>query len=130
MSATIYHNPRCSKSRDALRFLNDSGLKPTIVLYMDAGWTAEILVSLKQSTDLDWEKMLRTDAARELKTAIANADNKKIIDYVIQNPVALERPFVTTPKGTRLCRPLSALLEIIDERPRSPWLTEKGEEII
>ena len=45
MSVTIYHNPRCSKSRDALRFLNDSGLKPTIVLYMDAGWTAEILVS-------------------------------------------------------------------------------------
>ena len=130
MSVTIYHNPRCSKSRDALRFLNDSGLKPTIVLYMDAGWTAEILVSLKQSTDLGWEKMLRADAARELITAIANADNKKIIDYVIQNPVALERPFVTTPKGTRLCRPLFALLEIIDERPRSPWLTEKGEEII
>ena len=59
--------------------------------------------------------MLRADAARELITAIANADNKKIIDYVIQNPVALERPSVTTPKGTRLCRPLTALLEIIDE---------------
>ena len=130
MSVTIYHNPRCSKSRDALRFLNDSGLKPTIMLYLDAGWTAEILVSLKQSTDLGWEKMLRADAARELTTAIANADNKKIIDYVIKNPVALERPFVTTAKGTRPCRPLTALLEIIDERPRSPWLTEKGEEII
>ena len=80
MSVTIYHNPRCSKSRDALRFLNDSGLKPKIVLYLDAGWTAEILLSLKQSTDLAWEKMLRADAARELITAIANADNKKIID--------------------------------------------------
>lgn len=130
MSVTIYHNPKCSKSRDALRFLNESGVKPQVILYLDAGWTTETLVSLKQNTGLGWDQMLRTDAAKELATTIANDDDQQIIDYVIANPVALERPFVITQKGTRLCRPLTLLLEIIDERPKSPWLTEKGEQIL
>ena len=130
MSVTIYHNPKCSKSRDALRFLNESGVKPQVILYLDAGWTTETLVSLKQNTGLGWDQMLRTDAAKELATTIANDDDQQIIDYVIANPVALERPFVSTQKGTRLCRPLTLLLEIIDERPKSPWLTERGEQIL
>lgn len=130
MTTTIYHNPRCSKSRDALKFLNDSGVEPIVVHYVDVGWTPDTLLTLKQESGLSWETMLRADAAAELKDALENNNEQQIIHYLIANPVALERPFVTTPMGTRLCRPIQRLLEIIDQRPISPWHTEKGERVI
>ena len=130
MDTTIYHNPRCSKSRDALKFLNDSGVEPIVVHYVDVGWTLDTLLTLKQESGLSWETMLRADAAAELKDALENNNEQQIIHYLIANPVALERPFVTTPMGTRLCRPIQRLLEIIDQRPISPWHTEKGERVI
>ena len=130
MNTTIYHNPRCSKSRDALKFLNDSGVEPIVVHYVDVGWTPDTLLTLKQESGLSWEIMLRADAAAELKDALENNNEQQIIHYLIANPVALERPFVTTPMGTRLCRPIQTLLEIIDQRPISPWHTEKGERVI
>lgn len=130
MRTIIYHNPRCSKSRDALKFLNDSGVEPEIVLYLESGWETETLKSLKTNSGLTWETMLRADAAKELKTAIASADEQVIIDYILTNPVALERPFVTTTKGTRLCRPITQIFEIVDQRPASPWFTEKGEQVL
>lgn len=130
MTTTIYHNPCCSKSRDALKFLNDSGVEPIVVHYVDVGWTPDTLLTLKQESGLSWETMLRADAAAELKDALENNNEQQIIHYLIANPVALERPFVTTPMGTRLCRPIQRLLEIIDQRPISPWHTEKGERVI
>ncbi len=130
MKTTIYHNPRCSKSRDTLKFLTDAGVDAEVILYLDTGWSAETLKSLKTETGLSWESMLRADAAKELKTAIDNGDEQIIINHILTNPVALERPFVTTSKGTRLCRPITQLLEIIDERPPSPWVTERGEPVL
>ena len=130
MKTIIYHNPRCSKSRDALKFLNDSGIEPEIVLYLESGWETETLKTLKTNSGLTWKTMLRADAAKELKTAIASADEQVIINYILTNPVALERPFVTTTKGTRLCRPITQIFEIVDQRPASPWFTEKGEQVL
>ena len=130
MRTIIYHNPRCSKSRDALKFLNDSGVDPEIVLYLESGWDTETLKALKTNTGLSWEAMLRSDAAKELKIAIDSGDEQVIINHILANPVALERPFVTTPKGTRLCRPITQILEIVDQRPASPWFTEKGEQVL
>jgi arsenate reductase (glutaredoxin) len=130
MRTIIYHNPGCSKSRDALKFLNDSGIDPEIVLYLESGWETETLKSLKTNSGLTWETILRAEAAKELRTAIASADEQVIIDYILTNPVALERPFVTTAKGTRLCRPITRIFEIVDQRPASPWFTEKGEQVL
>lgn len=130
MRTSIYHNPRCSKSRDVLKFLNDSGVDPEIVLYLESGWDTDTLKSLKTNTGLSWEAMLRSDATNELKTAIESGDDKVIINHILTNPVALERPFVTTPKGTRLCRPITQIFDIVDQRPASPWFTEKGELVL
>ncbi|NCV53091.1 MAG: arsenate reductase (glutaredoxin), partial [Gammaproteobacteria bacterium] len=79
--ATIYHNPKCSKSRDALRFLSDSGIEATIVLYLEAGWTAELLQELKGSSGLDWKHMLRPDAQSDLEDALAENDSGTIVQY-------------------------------------------------
>lgn len=126
MQVTIYHNPKCSKSRDALRFLRDAGIKPTVVLYLDTGWTASLLHDLKEGTGLLWHEMLRPDARATLQGPIKKNKEAAIIQYVIDSPVALERPFVVSDRGTRLCRPIQIIFQIIESRPKSPWLTEKG----
>ena len=126
MKATIYHNPKCSKSRDALRFLRDAGIEPTIVLYLDTGWTAKLLRDLKAATGLGWHEILRPDALAILQDLIEKNEEDAIIQYVINYPAALERPFVVSDRGTRLCRPIQAIFEIVGAKPKSPWLTEKG----
>ena len=126
MTVTIYHNPQCSRSRDALRFLRDAGIEPTIVLYIDTGWTTTLLHEIKAATGLGWREMLRPDARVILQDSIKKNEDAVIIQYVINYPAALERPFVVSDKGTRLCRPIQAIFEIVKARPKSPWLTEKG----
>ena len=130
MKVTIYHNPKCSKSRDALRFLRDAGIEPTIVLYLDTGWTAALLHDLKAATGLGWQEMLRPDTRAILQDSINKNEDAVIIQHVINYPAALERPFVVSGKGTRLCRPIQAIFEIVEARPKSPWLTEKGVPVI
>jgi len=110
--------------------LSDSGIEATIVLYLEAGWTAELLQELKGSSGLDWKQMLRPDAQSDLENALAENDSGTIIQYLIDRPAGLERPFVVTGKGTRLCRPIEAIFEITDRRPQAPWLTEKGAKVI
>ena len=130
MAVTIYHNPNCSKSRDALRFLTVSGIEPQVVLYLEEGWSHDQLIALKTASSLDWTEMLRPDASTLLKPLIIANDEVAIINYLIEHPEAVERPFVQTDKGVRLCRPLTRIIDIIDQTPESPWLTEKGKQIL
>ena len=130
MTVTIYHNPNCSKSRDALRFLTASGIEAEIVLYLKEGWSHDQLIALKTACSMDWTDMLRPDAGALLKPFIITDDDVAILNYLVEHPEALERPFVQTPKGVRLCRPLTRIIDIIDQTPEGPWLTEKGEQIL
>ena len=89
MKVTIYHNPKCSKSRDALRFLRDAGIEPTIVLYLDTGWTAALLHDLKAATGLGWQEMLRPDTRAILQDSINKNEDAVIIQHVINYPVLM-----------------------------------------
>ena len=120
MAVTIYHNPNCSKSRDALRFLTASGIEPQVVLYLEEGWSHDQLIALKTASSLDWTEMLRPDAGTLLKPLIIANDEVAIINYLIEHPEAVERPFVQTDKGVRLCRPLTRIIDIIDQTPKAP----------
>lgn len=129
-SIHIFHNPQCSKSRDVLRFLKDAGVEPEVTLYLQTGWTRDVLLKLKEQSGLGWEIMLRNDAKKTLQAAIEENDDEVIIQQAINDPGIIERPFVITSKGVRLCRPITQLFEIVDTKPASPWLTERGERII
>ena len=130
MTVTIYNNPNCSKSRDALRFLTASGIEPKIVLYLKEGWSHDQLITLTIASSMDWTDILRPDAGALLKPFIIADDDVAIINHLIEHPEAIGRPFVQTPKGVRLFRPLTRIIDIIDQTPESPWLTEKGEQIL
>ncbi len=126
MNATIWHNPNCSKSRDALRFLTDAGCAVTVVLYQDAGLTIEVLERLMEGAGIPASTLLRPDAQK----ALEGADTAEILAHLIAHPESLERPFVETEHGIRLARPIQALVDIVDPLPPAPWMTEKGEVVL
>ena len=78
------------------------------------------MCALRISSGLEWQQALRPDAQSELYKASISSDFEKIVKYVIEQPAALERPFVLTDKGTQVCRPIDTLFEIIDLRPKIP----------
>jgi len=111
MKATIYHNPRCSKSRETLALLEAAGADVTIVDYLKTPPRRDELARLYAKAGMSPREGLRTgeDAAKLLK----NASDDKILDAMIADPILIERPLVETEKGVRLGRPPEKVREIL-----------------
>lgn len=104
---TIYHNPACGTSRSALAAIRAAGRNPTVVPYMEVGWTRPQLDSLLQQMGARPRDILRAKetAAAELGLLGAGVSDDVILDAMVAHPVLVERPIVVTPKGVRLARP-------------------------
>ncbi|MGN7158312.1 arsenate reductase (glutaredoxin) [Sphingomonas sp. SAFR-052] len=111
MKATIYHNPRCSKSRAALALLTQAGADVSIVEYLKTPPTREELAALLTRANLTPRDALRTGEteAKPLKTA----DDAAILDAMAQHPILIERPIVETAKGTLIARPPERVHDIL-----------------
>ncbi|MCW2362400.1 MULTISPECIES: arsenate reductase (glutaredoxin) [Sphingobium] len=112
MKATIYHNPRCSKSREALAILQETpGVEVEIVEYLKTPPSRDTLAALYQRAGLTPREGLRKaeDGAKALK----DADDAAILDAMAADPILIERPLVATEKGVRLGRPPEAVREIL-----------------
>jgi len=113
MDATIYHNPRCSKSRQALELLQDSGLEPTIIKYLETPPTVDELRTLIADAGLTVRQAVRVKEAEFTDLGLIEASDDELLEAMVAHPRLIERPFVVTNKGTRLGRPTSAVEEII-----------------
>ncbi len=113
MKATIWHNPRCSKSRDALQTLTDKGYAVEIVDYLNHPPTRETLVRLYAAAGISPAQGLRLNGTDAKERGLPAADAATVLDAMAADPALIERPLVETPKGVRLCRPSELLLEII-----------------
>jgi len=111
VKATIYHNPRCSKSRETLALLQDSGADVTVVEYLRTPPSRSELARLYARAGMSPRDGLRTaeDAAKPLKDASDDA----ILDAMAADPILIERPLVETDKGVRLGRPPEKVREIL-----------------
>lgn len=111
MKATIYHNPRCSKSREALAILTEAGAEVEVIEYLKTPPSREVLADLYKRAGMTVREGLRTaeDAAKPLKTA----DDDTILDAMAANPILIERPLVATERGVRLGRPPEKVREIL-----------------
>ena len=113
MKATIWHNPRCSKSRETLAILNDTpGLEVEIVDYLKHPPTRARLADLYARAGIAPRDGLRRgeDAAKNLPK---DASDDAILDAMIADPILIERPLVETEKGVRLGRPPEKVREIL-----------------
>lgn len=114
MSVTIYHNPRCSKSRQTLALLQDKGIEPEIVEYLKTPPSAEEIAGILKKLGIEARALMRTKEAvyKELGLA-AVSDEQALIAAMAENPVLIERPVVIKGAKAALGRPPEQVLEIL-----------------
>jgi arsenate reductase len=125
---TIYHNPDCGTSRNALAMIEAAGYAPTIIEYRQIGWTRpqlEGLLAAMGATARDIMREKGTPAA-QLGLLDPSVPDDAILEAMVQHPILVNRPIVVTPKGTRLCRPSEAVFDLLDRRP-AEFTKEDGE---
>ncbi|MGL5701028.1 MAG: arsenate reductase (glutaredoxin) [Kluyvera sp.] len=115
-SVTIYHNPRCSKSRDTLSLLKANGIEPSVVLYLetppDAATLRELitLLGLGSARELMRQK---EDLYKSLNLADSHLSEDALIQAMVENPKLIERPIVVSNGQARIGRPPEQVLEIV-----------------
>jgi len=112
---TIFHNPACATSRNALEAIRAAGVQPKVVEYLKTGWTVAQLKGLLQAMKARPRDILRvrgTPAEALGLTDPAVAD-ETLLAAMVQNPVLVQRPIVVTPKGTVLARPIENLQGVL-----------------
>ncbi len=111
MKATILHNPRCSKSREALALLTEAGAEVTIVEYLKTPPTADELRRLYAKAGLSPRDGLRKGEAQA--KALVDADDATVLAAMAADPILIERPLVETAKGVVIGRPPEAVRGIL-----------------
>ena len=109
----IYHNPKCSTSRKTLDLLRDNGFEPTIVQYLKTPPSRDELVGMIRDARIDVRTAVRKREPLYAELNLADATDDELLDAMAEHPILIERPFVITPKGTRLARPIDAVREIL-----------------
>ena len=116
MTVTIYHNPRCSKSRNTLALLREHGTEPEIVEYLKDSLTRDRLLALVGKSGVPFLDLLRSNETiyKELGLADAERSDAELADIVLEHPILLNRPIVETPTAAKLCRPEKLALDLLD----------------
>jgi arsenate reductase (glutaredoxin) len=128
----IYHNPNCGTSRNVLAVIEAAGYTPTVIEYLNAGWTKPQLESLFAAAGLTPRAALREtkSPAAELGLLDEGVPDDVILEAMVQHPILVNRPIVCTPKGVRLCRPSETVLALLERLPPGPFHKENGELLI
>ena len=118
MKATIYHNPACGTSRNTLALLRDAGIEPVVVEYLRNPPSRTELQALIRDAGLTVREALRRKGTPydELGLDDPALTDDQLLDAMLAQPILINRPFVVTPLGTRLCRPPERLHEILPPR--------------
>jgi arsenate reductase (glutaredoxin) len=127
---TIYHNPACGTSRNALAMIQAAGYAPTVIEYLDVGWTRPQLEELLTAMHARARDILREKGtpAAELGLLDPGTADEQVIEAMLAHPILVNRPIVVTPKGVKLCRPSEAVLDLLDRKPES-FTKEDGEAV-
>lgn len=132
MTVTIYHNPDCGTSRNTLAMIRQSGVEPTVVEYLKAPPSRDRIVELVSAAGMPLRDALRKKDTpyEDLGLSSADVTDDTLLDAIQAHPILLNRPFVETPIGTRLCRPSEVVLDILENPDIRPFIKEDGEVII
>ncbi|WP_449412648.1 arsenate reductase (glutaredoxin) [Pandoraea soli] len=132
MSVTIYHNPACGTSRNTLALIRNADIEPTVIEYLSAPPTREVLQSLIRDAGLTVREALREKGTpyAELGLADPALTDDQLLDAMLAHPILINRPFVVTPLGVRLCRPSEVVLDILPSPQKGAFTKEDGEIVV
>ena len=112
-STVIYHNPRCGTSRKTLELLRDNGIEPEAVEYLKTPPSRAELSKMIGAAGIDVRAAVRKRESLYAELDLADASDDQLLDAMAEHPILIERPFVVTPKGTRLARPVDTVREVL-----------------
>lgn len=125
---TIFHNPACGTSRNTLAMIRAAGYEPTVVEYLQTGWSQAQLQSLMAAAGLTARQLLREGGtpAAELGLLDPGVSPDGVLAAMVAHPILVNRPIVVTPRGTRLCRPSEEVYDLLEHQP-AEFIKEDGE---
>lgn len=132
MNAKIYHNPDCGTSRNTLALIRHVGIEPEVIEYLKHPPSRETLAGLIENAGLSVRDAIRQKGTpyAELGLADAALSDDQLLDAMLAHPILINRPFVVTAMGTRLCRPSELALDILPPPPEAEFIKEDGEIVI
>jgi arsenate reductase len=130
-NVTIYHNPACGTSRNALAMIRASGVEPEVIKYLKTPPSREKLVELISKMGISPRLLLREKGTpyAELGLDDSNLSDGALIDAMMKHPILINRPIVVTAKGVKLCRPSELVLTILENPHIGTFIKEDGEVI-
>ena len=128
----IFHHPKCGTSRNTLALIRNSGVEPEVVLYLETPPSKEQLEKLIADMGIPVRDVLRQKGTpyEELDLGSAKWSDEELLDFMMVNPILINRPIVVTARGTRLCRPSEVVLEILVNPQFGAFTKEDGEVVI
>jgi arsenate reductase len=132
MTITIYHNPACGTSRNTLAIIRQSGEEPVVIEYLKNPPSRARLIELIGAMGISVRSLLREKGTpyAELGLGDPKWSDDELIDFMMANPILINRPIVVTGKGVRLCRPSEMVLDILLLPLKGPFRKEDGELVI
>ena len=128
----IYHNPACGTSRNTLALIRNAGIEPNVIEYLITPPTRSELIQLIQDANLTVRTAIRknVDPYRDLELDREDWTDEQLISFMLEHPILINRPFVVTALGTRLCRPSELVLDILPLLQKGAFTKEDGEQVI
>ncbi|MFC3458390.1 MULTISPECIES: arsenate reductase (glutaredoxin) [Massilia] len=132
MDVTIYHNPNCGTSRNTLALIRNAGIEPTVIEYLKDPPDRATLVDLVQRAGVSVREAVREKGTPFVELGLDNpaTTDDQLIDAMLAHPILINRPFVVTPAGVRLCRPSEVVLDILPLPQQGAFTKEDGEVVI
>ena len=114
-STTIYHNPRCSKSRAAMDLLTDKGIETNVVKYLDTPPDSAAIAEILDMLDLEPRELMRKgeQAYKENNLDDATLTREQLIEAMVNNPSVIERPIVVKDGKAAIGRPIENIIDIL-----------------
>lgn len=132
VNIVIYHNPDCGTSRNTLGLIRNTGVEPTIIEYLKTPPGKPVLQELIATAGLTVREALRKNVPAYADNNLDSPDwtDEQLLDLMLQYPILINRPFVVTEVGTRLCRPSELVLDILPVPQLKGFVKEDGEVVV
>lgn len=132
MSVIIYHNPDCGTSRNTLGLIRNAGIEPTVIEYLKHPPARATLVDLIGRAGLSVRAAMREKGTPFVELGLDDPakTDEELIEAMLQHPILINRPFVVTTQGVRLCRPSEVVLDILPAAQHGAFTKEDGERVV